>query len=336
MFHLKKINGVMLCIGFIALLMLSITSLTYPQTTLSDLHGMTVSVPSEERSPDDAEITFVTHNADWTPVRQTFGKIDMVQVPPGCFEMGGETLEENALLIHEQCFDAPFWIGETEVSNAQYAAFMADGGYTERRYWTDAGWEWKRNRTHPSDYDGFTNDNQPRVGVSWYEAVAYTYWLTEQLRTGGAIGQNEVIRLATEPEWEYAARGPDGLLYPWGNDFDGTRLNFCDVRCTSNWRDTSVDDGYGDTTAPVGSYPQGASWVGALDMNGNVSEWVMSAYADYPYDGNDGRNDISGDVSRVMRCGAWFSYPVVAMCRYHFDAYSRSGDFGFRVVLSRF
>jgi formylglycine-generating enzyme required for sulfatase activity len=142
--------------------------------------------------------------------------------------------------------------------------------------------------------------------VSWYEAVAYTRWLTEQLRASGAIGQEEEIRLPTESEWEYAARGPNSLTYPWGNDFDGTRLNFCDANCTNEWRNTSFDDSYGMITAPVGSYPLGASWVGALDMSGNVWEWSLSGYAEYPYVSTDGRNDISrGITGRVLRGGSW-------------------------------
>ncbi|GIL11577.1 MAG: hypothetical protein BroJett038_02970 [Chloroflexota bacterium] len=87
--------------------------------------------------------------------------------------------------------------------------------------------------------------------------------------------------LPTEREWEYAARGPDGLDYPWGDAFDGTWLNFCDKNCVYSWRETSVDDGYAQT-APVGSYVSGASWVGALDMSGNIWEWTSSLYAPLP------------------------------------------------------
>lgn len=282
-----------------------------------------------------AERGLVTRNADWTPVSQTLGTIDMVQVPPGCFMMGSET-GASEMPVHEQCFDALFWIGQTEVTNAQYAEFISADGYNEQRYWTDAGWAWKveDNVTAPENYDGFTDGNQPRVGVSWYEAVAYTHWLTEQLRASGAIGQDEEIRLPTESEWEYAARGPNSLTYPWGNDFDGTRLNFCDTNCTIDWRDTSVDDGYGDVTAPVGSYPLGASWVGALDMSGNVWEWGLSGYAEYPYVGTDGRNDISGDTGRVLRGGSWNLGPNRARAAYRLNNSpdGRYDDSGFRLL----
>lgn len=295
------------------------------------LWGGTVAVAQGE------QLTPVTRNDDWTPVIQMFGTINMVQVPPGCFMMGSEKTSNNdEKPVNEQCFDAPFWIGDTEVTNAQYAEFVSAGGYNEQRYWTDAGWAWKTeyNVTTPYDYDNFTDDNQPRVGVTWYEAVAYTQWLTEQLRASGAIGIDDEIRLPTESEWEYAARGPDGLTYPWGNTFDGTRLNFCDTNCVYSHRDTSVDDGYGDVTAPVGSYPLGASWVGALDMSGNVWEWGLSGDADYPYNRADGRNDISGDTRRVLRGGSWFNfhYSARAAGRGDLDPSYRFNLLGFRLV----
>jgi formylglycine-generating enzyme required for sulfatase activity len=112
--------------------------------------------------------------------------------------------------------------------------------------------------------------------------------------------------LPTEAEWEYAARGPSGWVFPWGDSFDGSRLNYCDGDCQYNWKDTAYRDGYA-TTAPVGSYPAGASWVGALDLAGNVWEWTSSIYAyPYPYRAGDGREnpaDLTG--KRTLRGGSW-------------------------------
>lgn len=258
---------------------------------------------------------------DWTPVERVFDGVPMVLVPAGCFDMG-----DNGEGGH-QCFASPFWIGQTEVTNAQYAAFVAAGGYEQQRYWTDAGWNWKMANgvMAPEDYNNFTHANQPRIGVSWYEAVAYTHWLTERLRASGTIGQDEEIRLPTEAEWEYAARGPANLTYPWGNDWDVMRLNAA-----------GSADGYESITAPVGSYPQGASWVGALDMIGNVWEWTLSEYGDYPHVSADGRKDISGDALRVLRGGSWYNDHNFARAadRNLSNPYNRDFSFGFRLCVA--
>ncbi len=233
----------------------------------------------------------VTANDDWEPVVQEFDSVEMVLVPPGCFMMGstdeqiGAAIEEceeemsqsncNHVWFeaegpqHEICFDEPFWIDRYEVTNAQFAAF---GGVAERESrWGD--------------------DDLPRENITWFEAYDFC-----ALRDA---------RLPTEAEWEYAARGPDGLIFPWRDEFDGARVNFCDQNCTFYWADETHDDGYANT-APVGSYEDGICWVGAYDMSGNEWEWVSTIYRDYPYVADDGRNsnnDTSSD--RMLRGGSW-------------------------------
>jgi formylglycine-generating enzyme required for sulfatase activity len=139
----------------------------------------------------------------------------------------------------------------------------------------------------------WAGDDIPRDQVLAVDAIAHC-------RSRGG-------RLPTEAEWEYAARGPDDLVYPWGNVFDGKLTNFCDTNCTFNSADRAIDDGYANP-APVGSYPGGVSWIGAYDLSGNVAEWVSSMYLDYPYDPNDGRElpDDSFEY-RVSRGGSWES-----------------------------
>jgi len=194
---------------------------------------------------------------------RTFGDVPFVYVPAGEFLMGPADALETAHL------DA-YWIGQTEVTNAQFRAFVDAGGYTTARYWSAGGWQWRsdNSRTGPGCWEDadFNAADQPVICVTWYEAEAYANWLAEF--------SGEPVRLPTQAEWEKAARGADGRIYPWGDDFDGTRLNYCDVNC-SYGGDASYDDGVGDRTAPVGSYPAGASPFGALDMAGNVWEWTI-------------------------------------------------------------
>ncbi|MBZ0280686.1 MAG: formylglycine-generating enzyme family protein [Anaerolineae bacterium] len=145
--------------------------------------------------------------------------------------------------------------------------------------------------------------------ITWFEARDFC-----ALRGG---------HLPTEAEWEFAARGPDGLTYPWGDDFIPENVVY---RENSN-----------NQTADVGSRPAGASWVGALDMGGNVWEWVNSLYQPYPYDADDGREDLNRtDVSRVVRGGSFF-YDTVdlrAANRSGNDPSYRYGFAGFRCARS--
>jgi formylglycine-generating enzyme required for sulfatase activity len=149
--------------------------------------------------------------------------------------------------------------------------------------------------------------------VSWYEAYAYCRWLSEL--TG------REYRLPSEAEWEKAARGGDGRLYPWGDPFDPAH---CNVRAS----------GLGRTT-PVGQYsPQGDSPYGCADVAGNVSEWTASRFRPYPYDPDDGREDPAGEAERVSRGGSWHS-PVLrarVVSRGMNDPWFTDDDLGFRCL----
>jgi len=132
---------------------------------------------------------------------------------------------------------------------------------------------WQKQLQHP---------DHPVVNISWNDAMRYSQWLAQ------VTGQQ--WRLPTEAEWEKAARGPDGLLYPYGNTFDASKGN--------------TENKVG-TTTPVGSYPQGASPYGVFDCSGNVWEWTSSIFKLYPYQANDGRENLTATESRVMRGGSW-------------------------------
>jgi formylglycine-generating enzyme required for sulfatase activity len=134
-------------------------------------------------------------------------------------------------------------------------------------------------------------------------------------------------RLPTEAEWEYAARGPDGNLFPWGNSFDPGKLNYCDAQCDAafphedpmypaSWADLDHDDGY-TYPAPVGSFPEGASWCGALDMAGNVAELVSDWRGWYTIEPKVNPTGPSGEGEfQIIRGGSWNSQPYFTRSTY--------------------
>jgi formylglycine-generating enzyme required for sulfatase activity len=225
----------------------------------------------------------VTRNADWKPWEQTFNGVQMLLVPPGCYTMGS-----TAQHIQETFRECVAFLGSESSCNL----FSDEGSQTQicfdQPFWID---RYQVTNAQYGSHGTFTGANEPRTNITWYEAHQHC--------------QQRGARLPTEAEWEYAARGPDGLIYPWGNEFDGTRLNFCDRNCELNWRDVNWNDGYAEVS-PVGSYPAGASWVGALDMAGNTWEWTSTIYRDYPYNANDGRENLDDRASRrTLRGGTW-------------------------------
>jgi formylglycine-generating enzyme required for sulfatase activity len=238
----------------------------------------------------------------------------MVYVPAGKFLMGRVDGREHEKPQHEVVIAAPFWFDLTPVTNAMYAEFIREGGYTIDEYWTKMGLKWlRRTRTNgPSDDSGFTNPQQPRVGVTWFEADAYCRW------RGG--------RLPTEAEWEWAARGPENRIYPWGNKFEPDYVIY-----TGNSAGKSATVAKNIRTA-------GASWVGALDMSGNVWEWLSTLYRPYPYRADDGRENIVDDkADRVMRGGSWWfnnTEGLRADYRFGIGPNHWSDDYGFRVARS--
>ncbi|MEZ4631699.1 MAG: formylglycine-generating enzyme family protein [Deinococcales bacterium] len=144
-----------------------------------------------------------------------------------------------------------------------------------------------------------TNGDQPVNNISWVQAKAYCEW--------------REARLPTEVEWEYAARGPDNLRFPWGNSLQGNEANHCDSTCGNEsfsanltYKNLNHNDGYAGTS-PVKSYENGKSWVGAYDIAGNLWEWTSSKYHHYPYLPDDGREEDIGSDSRVLRGGSFNS-----------------------------
>ena len=200
---------------------------------------------------------------------QVSAKDGMVQVyvPEGEFEMGAELYYDP---IHTVYQDA-FWIDQTEVTNAKYALCVAAGGCTVPHSMGSYG--------RASYYGSDDYVDYPVVYIDWYQAESYCDWAER--------------RLPTEAEWEKAARGTDGRTYPWGNQPPNeSLLNY-------DWNEK-------DTTS-VGSYPEGASPYGALDMAGNVFEWVADWFAIDYYKISPFINPVGppNGESRVLRGGSW-------------------------------
>jgi len=260
--------------------------------------------------------------------------IVLMYVPAGEFLMGSRPGygDDNETPRHQVRLDA-FWMDQTEVTNAMFALFVAARDYETAAERTGAGlvyinnnWSWVdgANWLHPrgpeSNIDGL--ENHPVVQVNWNDAVAYCTWAGR--------------RLPTEAEWEYAAGGIDSRTFPWGNqDPTGTLLNFADANTDLVWSDANNDDGY-EFTAPVGSYPAGASRFGMLDMAGNVIELVTDwydpqYYSDSPQESPDGPS--SGDF-RVLRGGSFLYgyYFLRNSARNWISQTDQAFDVGFRCV----
>lgn len=286
--------------------------------------------------------------------------IDWVRIPAGEFIMGSgddaEGVFDDEKPAHQVRLNE-YWISRYPVTNSQFGAFIADGGYDRDELWTVEGQAWLRGAEpdlSPIDDEDLRKSyvewlserprdkrrlpfwwgdsrweaaTRPVVGITWFEAQAFCRWLDEDRAPGwpeGAIG------LPSEAQWEKAARGPDSRRWSWGNEWTADQANTGEAGL--------------DQASPVGIF---TCWepYGAFDMIGNTWEWTRSKWGvstlrepdyRYPYDSKDGREDLHGPDLRVLRGGSWFDGRDDARCAVR----SRNiPDFfvinvGFRVVVS--
>jgi formylglycine-generating enzyme required for sulfatase activity len=207
-----------------------------------------------------------------------------------------------------------FYIDKYLVTNAEYERFVEATSHVTEAEIEGWGWVWEESLKkvegadwrHPGGPESTIEDrmDHPVVMVSWNDASAYADW----------VGK----RLPTEAEWEKAARGTQGWLWPWGNEWDGRKAN-------------TIEAGP-HTVTPVGSYPAGASPYGCLDMAGNVWEWMADWLKAYP--ASDYLDNDLGEKYKVLRGGSWNGYGDVTRCafRVRFDPSNRGNDIGFRCV----
>ena len=262
-------------------------------------------------------------------------EIEMIRIPAGSFLMGNSGVGDDAYYVERAKLNGElpqhsvylpvYSIGKYEVTRGQYRKFIQAGGYSNPAYWSNDGWKWKtkNKRTEPGFWAAkqtwgrgqtFTQtDKHPVVGVTYYEAEAFCKW------AGG--------HLPTEAQWEKAARWNAAKkhpnVYPWGDVWDAEKCN--------NYEDHNIAGGgsKGRQTAPVGSYPDGASPYGCQDMAGNAWEWCQDWYKSYP--GSTKQFDETNNY-RVLRGGGWRDDFGYARCAYRVYDYPihYNGGIGFR------
>jgi formylglycine-generating enzyme required for sulfatase activity len=244
----------------------------------------------------------------------------LVRVTAGEFIMGSDEIK-RAHYSHRVYLDE-FFIGKYPVTNEEFKVFIEDDGYEKKEFWTPEGWQWRtvKNILEPLLwYERMWNGpNFPVVGVSWYEAAAYARWLSRNTK------ENYV--LPREAQWEKAARGSSGLIYPWGNEFD---KNLCN----------SSESGL-HRSSPAGVIPGGESHYGCMDMAGNVREWCADWHGEDYYKEGPVKNPPGRlkDIGRVTHGGSWLNdaqYCQAAHRLWHLP-HKRFEFLGFRMVrLSR-
>ena len=272
--------------------------------------------PAPSRTPDASTSASPTASSPAPSLDPTAGKertdehgVEQVWVPAGTFLMGTDEADPTGELAppswattelvserpqHEVSLSTGYWIDKTEVTNEAFQTFVDAGGYQEQALWSDDGWEWlaRRDATALPAACVDAKPTDPRVCITWYEAEAYAAW------RGGA--------LPTEAQWEFAARGPASSIFPWGDEWDATKANVVDSAALT----------------PAGSLPDGASWVGALDMAGNAMEWVADWFS-ISYYKQEVRDDPTGPElgsRKVEKGGWWGADPYVARSAYrHFE-----------------
>lgn len=237
--------------------------------------SLTISPAAKPRNPIEEAIERAwnfkgKHNADWTPFITTFPDFfipDMpfCLVPVGEFMMGSDDGGDNEKPVHKQIITKPYWIAQHPVTNAQWR-YVVEKSKDKLKV---PGWsKW---------YEDKSKVSHPVAGVTWYQAHDFAE----------LVG----CQLPTELQWEYAARGLDNMIYPWGNEF---KRNLCIYNDNSNY-----------STAAIGGRPKGASWIGAQDLGGNVWEWCSTIYNQYPYQSNNNYENTSSNDRRVLRGGSF-------------------------------
>lgn len=204
----------------------------------------------------------------------------MCAILAGPFMMGSDPAKDKLAFLDEtpqhEVTTQAYWIGTYPVTVVEYVYAVRNNVVSEPKPFKGITWA-----------DQLRTPYNPVTSIRWIDAVLYCAWLSDLT--------NLSYRLPTEAEWEKAARGTDGRIYPWGNEWDPERTN-------------TPDMGTGAASA-VWDYPDGVSPDGVYDMSGNVWEWCSSMYKPYPYGADDGREAVNLTDDRVMRGSSWYCPP---------------------------
>jgi len=272
-------------------------------------------LPSVKSTPTPTLPSCTPYPASFLPAdKQKAGQeninIEMVSIPAGEFIMGSNTGKDNEKPEHKVDLDS-YSISKYEVTQSQYKQFIDATGYIVYLY---------------GEWDPVNKANYPVTYINWEDAKAFCEW--------------SGTRLPTEAEWEKAARGTDGRIYPWGNNEpDCSLLNYGGAYYIGTPPlfkfDNNICNATGST--PVGTYPLGVSAYGVMDMAGNVSEWCNDLYDDYSYLINASNKNPQGAAfgcSHSVRGGSWGSGTDLKYyrCSNRSNGMSSSGIVGFRVA----
>ena len=261
--------------------------------------GRKITPATPKKNPDILKIT--------TPL-----EMELIRIPAGEFLMGSDPAKDKKTFDDElpqhRLRLLEYYIAKYPVTVVQFSAFVEQSGYQFKVKDNLKG-----------------KPNHPVVRVTWHEAIAFCEWLRQKTP--------HTFSLPSEAEWEKAARGTDGRIYPWGNRFDKNRCN--------------MEESGIKTTTPAGKYsPWGDSPFGCADMAGNVWEWTRSLWGKdsetpefkYPYDFDGEREnlEVGNDVARVLRGGSFFSNTRLVRCAFRggYGPLDRNDLMGFRVVAS--
>lgn len=324
-----------------------------------------------ERAEVGRNLAYLDDPRPGVGLRDGLPDIVWCEVPAGPFIMGSDRsrnqhAQDDELPAHSVDLST-FRISRYPVTNTQYNCFVESGGYSSAEYWMEAiqAGFWRDGRikrvavlwlgggkmeyreewgTAPATFSRivFNLPNHPVVGISWHEALAFCRWLTVKLRQRRKLALDEMVILPSEAQWEKAARGSDGRIYPWGDEFSSNRANI-------------FETGLGYTGA-VGCFLNGVSPYGCMDMIGSMWEWTRSLWGSrtvetvkvefpfqevkfefhYPYDPADGRESLATTHNelRVSRGGSWNSNRRNAHCAYRLRdiPYFVYNNVGFRLV----